>query len=367
MSSRTSFAVVSVLSLVASAGLAPAAMAQSGTFQVSVVVFYDQNRNGVLDPGENVRLPNVMVAAAGQTARTSAGGVATLQVPGGAQPVAIAAESLPAYYQAGASASLQVPQQSQLLLPVTLPIGAEARPNTYMAFGDSITAGEGSSDGDGYREVLESRLIGYLGAAQVLDEGVSATRSQAGAQRIADSLRRRHPAYTLIHYGTNDWNEQSCRSAFPCYTIDSLRTMVREAKAQGSLPVLATIIPSNTDYNAFVPQARNDWLALMNALIRELASQEGAVLADQWAAFFQVKEIGQLFVDHVHPNDAGYKIMANTFFDAITRPRQQTPATPAALARVPGFGLLRPEQAAALIAWPREVPADPWDAPAVRR
>src|SRR5258706_12359866 len=39
-------------------GLAANAAAQAPTFPVSVLVFYDENGNGVLDVGEDVRLPN---------------------------------------------------------------------------------------------------------------------------------------------------------------------------------------------------------------------------------------------------------------------------------------------------------------------
>ncbi len=348
-------------------GSTPSAPTPAQTFPVSIVVFYDENRNGALDPSEAVRLPNVAVAAAGQSVRTASGGTATLQVPGGEQRVAIAPESLPVYYQAGQPATVSVPQQSQLLLPVTLPIASHIQPNTYMAFGDSISVGEGSSSGDGYRGLLGARLAAYLGRAQVLNEGVTATRSLAGSQRIGDSLRRRDPAYTLIHYGTNDWNERACRESFPCYTIDSLRAMVRETKAQGSLPVLATIIPTNTDFNPFVPLERNEWLELINALVREMANQEGTVVADMWQAFFRVREIGTLYFDHVHPNDAGYRIMADTFFDAITRARAGLASNAAAtLVHVPGVGFLRPEQAARLKRFPLEVPLDPWDSPGRR-
>jgi lysophospholipase L1-like esterase len=338
------------------------------TFPISIVVFYDENRNGALGPSEGVRLPNVAIASAGQSVRTSSGGAATLQVPSGEQRVAIAQESLPPYYQPGQPATVTVPTQSQLLLPVTLPIGTNNRPNTYMGFGDSITIGELSSDDQGYRPRLESRLAQYLGRAEVINEGVTATRSLAGSLRIGDSLRRQRPAYTLIHYGTNDWNERDCRDNFPCYTITSLRTIVRESKAQGSLPILATIIPSNTGYDARVPLERNEWLELLNALIREMANQEGVVIADQWNAFFQVKEIGTLFADHVHPNDAGYKIMADTWFDAITRSRAATSAQGAvALVHVPGLGFVRPEQAARTKHFPLYVPPDPWDSPGVQR
>jgi lysophospholipase L1-like esterase len=290
-------------------------------------------------------------------------------VPSGEQRIAIAPDSLPAYYQAGPPATVSVPSQSQIVLSVTLPIAAHIRPNTYMAFGDSITVGEGSSSGAGYRAQLEARLAAHLGQAQVLNEGVSATRSQAGAQRIGDSLRRTDPAYTLIHYGTNDWNERACRESFPCYTIDSLRSMVRQAKSHGSLPVLATIIPTNTDFNPFVPLERNEWLELINALIREMAGQEGVVVADMWQAFFQRREIGELYFDHVHPNDEGYKIMVDTFFDAITRARGAGAVSNAdvGLVHLPGLGFVRPEEAARSKRFPREVPRDPWDTPAGRR
>jgi lysophospholipase L1-like esterase len=303
----------------AASPIAASTAAPAQSHPVGVVVFYDENQNGVLDPSESVRLPNVIVAAAGQTARTQAGGVATLQVPAGSQLIAVAPESLPPFWQARQAVAL-VPQTSQVVIPATLPIGNN-RPNTYMGFGDSITVGEGSSDGDGYQGRLESRLRAYFGRASLIDEGVSATRSDRGAARIADSLRRQRPAYVLIHYGTNDWNAAVCRNEFPCYTIDALREMVRATKQNGSLPFLATIIPTNTGYDPRVPLERNEWVELMDELIRQLASEEGAVLVDLERAFFRVPEIGTLFSDHVHPNDAGYEIIANTFFDAITRSR----------------------------------------------
>ena len=101
--------------------------------------------------------------------------------------------------------TVTVPQSQGLLIPVTLPIGTN-RPNVYMGFGDSITIGEGSPDNRGYRPGLEDRLAGALRPRQRGGEGVDATRSNRGAERIDDSLSRARPAYTLILYGTNDFN-----------------------------------------------------------------------------------------------------------------------------------------------------------------
>jgi lysophospholipase L1-like esterase len=289
-------------------------------YDLSVVVFYDENGNGVLDATEAARLPGVTVTASSRTAMTAAGGTATLRVPAGSQTVTVVTSSLPPFYEAGQGVAVTVPQTNRIVLPVTLPIGTNY-PNTYMAFGDSITAGEGSSDEEGYRPILEQALQAHLGAARVIDEGASATRSGRGADRIESVLRYHRPAFTLVLYGTNDWNDQACRNISPCYTIDNLRTIVREAKFYKSMPVLATIIPVNEWYDARVPPERNDWVAAQDKLIREMAAQEGALLVDLQKEFLKEPDLSALFFDHVHPNDVGYHILARTFFLRLVEPR----------------------------------------------
>ncbi|HEX9203978.1 MAG TPA: SGNH/GDSL hydrolase family protein, partial [Vicinamibacteria bacterium] len=190
-------------------------------------------------------------------------------------------------------------------------------------FGDSITAGEGSSDGNGYVLKLQSRLIGYLGRAELIEEGKYGSASKDGADRITGARGLRHkPAYTLILYVTNDWNDQSCQSLPPaaCFTMESLQTMIEEVKATNSLPVLATLPPVNPSVN----DGRNQWNDQMNDLIKGLAKSKGALLADLNAAFKAKGNLPALFSDDpqgVHPNDAGYDVIADAFFKTIAGPR----------------------------------------------
>jgi lysophospholipase L1-like esterase len=51
-----------------------------------------------------------------------------------------------------------------------------------------------------------------------------------------------------------------------------------------------------------------------------MARQEGAALADIHAVFLREGNLRSLFVDHIHPNDRGYEIMAAEFFRAISQP-----------------------------------------------
>lgn len=289
---------------------------------VSVVVFYDENDNGVQDATEVVRIPGAEVLAGSQRATTTAGGRATLQVRRGPASLSLNPRSLPAFYQPGAPASVQAPATGEVLLAAKLPLGPNAIRNKYLPFGDSLTTGVGSTDGQGYRPRLASRLRAHFGAATVVDEGQPGTRSDAGARRVEGALGYARPAYTLILYGTNDWNEQACKDdRFPCYTIDSLRFMIREAKFVGSVPFIGTIPPVNTAINDFrAPQDRNNWVARINPLIKSMAASEGAVVVDLHAAFLAAGGGRDLFADHIHPSDRGYDIITDEFFKAITQP-----------------------------------------------
>ena len=293
------------------------------------VVFYDENANGTLDPGEDVRLPHVVVTLGGRSAESDAEGSFTIaDVPAGSRAAEVRADSLPPYFRAGRlpTVGVPLPDGARVPVPVVLPIAAN-RPNVYLAFGDSITAGDGSRGSRGYRAALQSQLRGYWGTAEVVDDGVESTRSDDGAARIGGSLAAQSPAYVLIEYGTNDWNLSACRHVYTCFTIENLRSMIRQAKAAGTVPVVGTIIPANPAYVNRLAAERNAWIDETNAVLAPMARAEGAVVADLNAAMRrETEDLPSLFSDHVHPNDRGYAAMADELFRAITRPVGTAPA-----------------------------------------
>jgi lysophospholipase L1-like esterase len=267
-----------------------------------------------------VRLPGVEVVIGDASARTEGGGRAVVQAPLGEQTVSVRTESLPAFYRPPPPRPLSVPTSEEALVPLTLPV-EDLRPNVYMAFGDSITVGEGSSDGTGYRNRLDQRLIAHLGTSDVVNEGRAGTQTDEGADRVVRALERRRPAYSLIMYGTNDWNTLPCQAAPPCDTIDEMRDLIHQVKAFGSLPVLSTIIPANP---ALQPPERNDWVRTQNRHLQDLARAEGIPLADPARLFFARPDLSSLFSDAVHPNDSGYELIAQAFFEGVTGPRSTT-------------------------------------------
>ena len=203
-----------------------------------------------------------------------------------------------------------------------LPEAASApRPHTYMAFGDSLTDGDGSSDGAGYRTRLERRLKARFGAASVIGEGATGTDSHRGARRIGKALGAHQPAGTLILYGSNDWDDREDHSRS---TLNSLRRIVERVKGSGSLAYLATLIPTHPGVDPRASVERNRWVVRLNEGIRALAGSEEAVLVDLEAAFAKQADQDALYSDGLHPSDAGYDVIAEAFFEAIVH----GPATP---------------------------------------
>src|SRR4029450_504723 len=107
--------------------------------------------------------------------------------------------------------------------------------------------------------------------ATVINGGVGSTKSNQGALRIDDPLIAERPAYTLIVYGTNDYGQSEGNSvaklATTCFTIESVRAIILSAKGAASLPVRATILPVNVDYDIRAPQQREAWVEAANVQV----------------------------------------------------------------------------------------------------
>jgi len=297
---------------------------------LDIVVYYDLDGNGTFDSADAARVPNVTVSVLGTPySGTSASGTGEMTIPGippGQYTLATIGQGvLPPFFQAPFAVPVDVPASGPVYFPVTLPIDDNAH-YRYLTMGDSITAGEGATSlSKAYVGVLEDMLVQHYRRARVVIDAIPGSFSKDGADRIEESLAYYSPSYVTILYGTNDWVDYTCH-IYDCYTVESLRTMIRAAKTHHTLPVVGTIPPANPA-SPKSPPARNRWIDETNDAIRAMAAEEGAVVAEVHDALMAEAngDLPALFVDHVHPNNRGHAIIAQAFFDAITRPR--APAT----------------------------------------
>jgi lysophospholipase L1-like esterase len=269
-------------------------------------------------------MPSGTVNIGGFTGAIATNGSFTVAAPRGTHTVAF--DKLPPYFVPGVPKTVDVPQAAgaQIAVPVVLPLGKNNL-GLYLAYGDSISQGQGSSDERGYRPPLASRLRATFGRATMEyrggagnGSGLEGTSTQ-GAFEIQRHLTKVKPAFTLIMWGVNDYYNPACSdpTAPSCPSMDNLRTIIQAAKGAQSMPVLATITTCNTGFNNSAPASRNVWVAAYNERVRALAQQEQVLLADMEAAFLAKGNPPSLFVDHIHPNDSGYDVIAETWAAAL--------------------------------------------------
>jgi lysophospholipase L1-like esterase len=290
---------------------------------VTLQVFLDEDGDGVPGPRELQRMPGVEVRVGGRSGVTDAQGRALVTgVPGGSQPVSVLPSSLPQFFEPAGVPPIGVPAPAEVLLPVVLPAPGR-RLHVFMASGDSISEGFGSSSFEGYRRPLRVLLEDYWGApVEVPYAGPGGGNSSEALGRIDADLAELEPAWALLQWGVNDWLVAGCQpDPRDCGVVQNIATLVARVQASGSLPVLATLTPVNVGANDQAPASREEWVQLLNEEIRSLAASSGALLVDVHAAFDAAGPTSELFVDHVHPNDAGYAVIADAYFRALTGPR----------------------------------------------
>ena len=184
--------------------------------------------------------------------------------------------------------------------------------NTIIGYGDSITQGVPfvNSYGNGrrvggYEPYLEALTRSAGWQTQVLNYGVGGESSRGGYRRLRSVLGAHSAKYILIMEGTNDLLYYGIS---PSSTLRYLSAMIDISRKYDVLPILSTLTPDTKNSGKNI---EGDY----NPQIIRLTSEKKIPLADQYKAV--ASKWYSLTYDGLHPNDAGYKVMADTWFDAM--------------------------------------------------
>jgi len=185
------------------------------------------------------------------------------------------------------------------LLVCLAPISAQACPDIdglvdincdrqlkIITFGDSITAGVGDETRLGY----PGRLQLFLPNSTVFNVGISGERTPTGRARAPGIFATvENPDYIIILQGVNDFFLPSPNAGS---TRNNLLSIVSSARATGAVALLGTLTGINRSFQV-------GWVNSVNQQIRPFTQLD----------FFGLGP-GILSSDRLHPNGAGYQVMA---------------------------------------------------------
>jgi len=157
---------------------------------------------------------------------------------------------------------------------------------SVVCFGDSLTAGVGAKPG----EDITSRLGAALGRT-VVNAGVSGDTTAAALARLASDVLVHRPGIVVVCLGGNDFLR-----GVPVETAsENLGAIVRAIHQSGAMVVLGGFS---------FPSLNADWAEMY----ARVAKCEGCLLVPDLLAGIVRKP--DLMSDSIHPNGAGYAVMA---------------------------------------------------------
>lgn len=184
------------------------------------------------------------------------------------------------------------------ILVIGLLSGGNVRAQTViLAFGDSLTAGFGLKQSEGFVPKLEAWLQSAGHDVAVRNGGVSGDTTSGGRARIGWALEDDVDA-VIVELGGNDF----LRGLPPAAARDNLDAILAEVTGRG-LPVLLAGLPAPPNYGSA-------YKAEFDAIFPELAAKHGALYYPDF--FAELRKEGTfagvpalMQGDGIHPNAAG--------------------------------------------------------------
>jgi len=179
--------------------------------------------------------------------------------------------------------------------PALHPLGADAR---ILAFGDSLTHGNGARREESYPAILQ-QLLGN----DVINAGVPGELSAEGLKRLPTALEEFRPQLVILIHGGNDF----LRRLDHRQTHDNLQAMIDLCRQAGAEAILAGV----PEPGLFLSPPD---------LYQELAEGNRIPLLEETLS--DILSARELKSDTIHPNAAGYRKLAEALAESIRKHQQ---------------------------------------------
>ena len=162
-----------------------------------------------------------------------------------------------------------------------------------LAFGDSLTHGTGASLADSYPAVLE-KLSGH----KVINAGIAGELSEQGLKRLPGLLQQHAPEMLILCHAGND----------------ILRKKDLDLAANNLAKMIALAQEKNIDV-ILIGVPKPGLFLKSSKIYHAVAEQTGVLLLDDLLP--EILSDASLKYDYVHPNEAGYRKMAQTLVQTM--------------------------------------------------
>jgi len=185
---------------------------------------------------------------------------------------------------------------------------ATERPQTVLAYGDSLMAGYQLPPGAGFAPQLEKALEAKGRAVTVVGAGVSGDTSTQGRARLNWVLAgmKAKPDLVILELGANDM----LRGQSPATAKANIDAMVKAFKAKGVRVLIAGMRAS--------PNLGARYVHEFEALYPAVARANGAALYPFFLDGVAAQPALQL-ADGMHPNSRGVGVMVKRILPAVER------------------------------------------------
>lgn len=162
-----------------------------------------------------------------------------------------------------------------------------------IAFGDSITAGFGAGEGNDYVSLLSEKI-----GEPIINSGKNGETTVTALDRIDEVLNSSNPKLVIVFIGGNDYLQKIP----PTSTFSNIETLIEKIHQKGAMVVLV-----GTPGALLSDPYKKEF--------ERISEKHNVRLVPQF-----IKDIllnSDLRHDSIHPNDAGYEIVAETIYEGI--------------------------------------------------